>query len=416
MRGLELVVSSAGYDFPHLSKLARDVNHGMSPTRVSIMSGRYGIAVFDITLTEQNEIRLIEVNGSNAGLTSIFDNDVARSRHMWTTFSQKPPTQSAVVILPFKPGFMHLPEFFGRATAFASLISRQRSTAMRSAEEDLGAEDVSVVCGSIPVIAAHMHACEDELYYRNRIISFACNPNILAEIKRREVIHFDAEIYRIGEELFHDGPFVRLIHDKGMQQDIADGTGITPLYHEEAQTIDDAFNVIQRFHQRGLVAVGKINAGSGGAGISFFPTGQPVAETKKELSAMIASALQHYGKGAERTLFPLRFFEFARSTDFALADGPHLWDMRMLCLVSPEFVEVIPCVIRICPESFDGRNYSRESVVSNLSDRPPSLRFIRAAMDLSALSAIGMTPANLRRVVHACAMWCGKAAILGTST
>ena len=410
MRAMELAVGYTGHGFPHLSKLALGTDPGSVTTRIPSATGKYGIAALDITLTAQNEIRLIEANGSNVGLTSVVvGNDYARALHMWMSFRQKPCVTPSTVILPFKPGLMHLPEFFARASTFASLVSEERSAALRCSEEDLGSEEVAVVCGPIPAIADRMQCFNDCLTYRSRRVSFACNPSILVELQRRRLFESEAQVKRVSKNVFHDGEFISLVHDKGLQQDKAAGTGITPLYYEEAWNVDDGCRVIARFHERGLVAIGKINAGSGGTGVSVFPVGQTPTEVRTELSGMITSAIQRYGDSAESTIFPLRFFEFARSTDFMLPDGPHLWDLRMLCLVWPGYIDVTPCLLRICPVLFDGRTYARGTVVSNLSDRPPSLEFVRSALDMSARNAVGIDAMMLRKMIEACAAWCENA-------
>lgn len=410
MKAMELAVGSTGHAFPRLSILAEERVHTLSSICVPSASKQYCVAILDITLTEQNEVRLIEANGSNGGLTSIATGaDGLRAEHMWLAFRNRTTTYPAAVILPFKPGFMHLPEFFARATAFASLIASERSVALRWPDEACGAEDVTVVCGPMPAVAQRIDCVEGGFSWGDRRVSFACNPNLLGELLRQGKIDDADRWTAIASSIFHDGSLVHVINNKARQQGVAEGTGISPLYCEEASSIEVGIDVVQRFHARGLVAVGKISAGSGGAGISFFPLGQVAAAIESGLADMVASATQHYGSQAARTAFPLRFFEFARSTDYLLRDGPHLWDLRVLCLVSPASIEVTPCLMRICPAPFDGSTYSREAVVSNLTGRPASLEFVRSAMDATALRAAGIDAANLTRMLRACAAWCEKA-------
>ena len=87
-----------------------------------------------------------------------------------------------------------------------------------------------------------------------------------------------------------------------------------------------------------------------------------------KLLAMEKAACEKYGANAKSTMYPVRFFEFAKAKEVMIDGNGHLWDLRMEVLVRPGSVEVRPCVVRACPLPFDG-SYSRQSVVSNLSGR-----------------------------------------------
>jgi len=405
---LELALSSAGHLFPRLSHLIAPCPKGGFPVRINTKTNGYSIAILDITLTEAGAIHLIEANGSNGGLTSIpLGHDEARARHMQLALEGKGKLgRSVSILLPFKPGFMHLAEFFARAHEFAALLTHRHKTCLRLSDERLGAEQVSVACGTIPTIADGIERQGRNLLFKGRKVAFACNPNLLPELVRRSVISANDGLYNINIEFFHEGRLITLIHDKAAQQAISCGTGITPLHHAVGRSFEECLAVIRDFHRRDEVAVGKMNAGSGGAGIGFFPPALSVGSLRSKLNRLFKSAEASYGHRVGRTVFPVRFFEFARSKDYLLNGAPHLWDIRMQCLIYPDVVEVTPCLVRICPKPFDGTNYRWDSVVSNLTGRTPSLEFVRSAFDKASWRVLGIDIPALRRMATACARWC----------
>jgi hypothetical protein len=408
---LELAVSSVGHSFPRLSRLVEPSKEKIVSTRLKAATTGYSIAILDITLTPQGEIRLIEANGSNGGLTSVvFGNEETRAKHMALAFESKPkPRKPFVALLAFKPGFAHVSEFFARASTFAQVISRNYETRLCLIDEDLGSEDVAIICGAITEIANQIQRKGRSLFIKGRQVVFACNPNLLPELTRRSIISHNKGRYDIDTSFFHENELVALIHDKAAQQNIAEGAGINPLFHAEAWNFNECLAVIKDFHSKGRVAVGKMNAGSGGAGIEFFPPSLSNHAIHLKLNSLIQSAEKEYGRGISATIFPIRFFEFARSTNFILNGKPHLWDIRMQCLIYPRFIEVTPCLIRICPAPFDEESYAQDAVVSNLTGRKPSLEFVRSAQSKAALKAAGIKPADLQRMMKACARWCESA-------
>ena len=408
---LELALSSAGHPFPRLSKLVTHCADRSFPVRIRTDTTGFSIAILDITLTACGNIHLIEANGSNGGLTSIAaGHDGARASHMALTFdSKEKPAQSVAVLLPFKPGFMHLAEFFARAHLFATLISKTYQARLCLPNEDVGNEQVSIVCGTIPAVADGIERIGHQLLFQGRTVAFACNPNLLPELARRSIIAAHDGFYDIDPSIFHEGRLVPLIHDKGAQQVVSGGTGITPLEYSLAWSFEECLAVIRTFHEKGKVAVGKMNAGSGAAGISFFPPALSTAAIRTSLKGLFRSAEAAHGRNVAKTVFPVRFFEFARSSDFLINGRQHLWDIRMLCLIYPTFVEVTPCLIRICPAPFDGSVYDRDSVVSNLTGRKPSLQWVRSAFDRSAWQVLGIDARVLTSMATACARWCESA-------
>lgn len=378
----------------------------------------YSFFLLDCTRTDDGEFRLIEANGSNAALTSsVLGRDDRRSHHMALAFnSMRKPPGAVVALLTHQQGFLHIAEFFGRAAIFAEHLTEMHKVRLCNIHEALGEEDVSVVCGSIAEVAPLVERRGRALYYQSRPVRFGANPNLLPELVRLGVVDCVDGIHNIDDTIFHEGPCTPIVHDKGLQQDLAAGTQIRPLRWNLAHNREEALTAISAFRRAGEVAVGKMNAGSGGAGIEFFTPDMSDAACADRLDQLIGTAREKYGAKAERTLFPVRFFEFAQSTPYELNGQPHLWDMRLQCLVSPGYVEVTPCIIRLCPGPFDGA-FAWDSVVSNLTGRDPmaSARYLRSpaahrrSQPTTVLEAIGVDEENLQRLMMGCAQWCEAA-------
>jgi hypothetical protein len=168
-------------------------------------------------------------------------------------------------------------------------------------------------------------------------------------------------------------------------------------------------------YHRGNALVFKMNGGSGGAGIEFLPPWLTESEIEVRWDALVAGAVEKYGRTVEQTLYPVRIFEFARSTGYKVAGREHLWDLRVQCLIAPGSVEVAPAVIRLCPQPFDERVFARDSVISNLTGREASLRYMRSpweAADSGAgttLEYCGFTHRIYEHLIQAVVAWCEQA-------
>jgi hypothetical protein len=108
-------------------------------------------------------------------------------------------------------------------------------------------------------------------------------------------------------------------------------------------------------------------------------------------------------------LFPLRGFEFVRSTGYPMADGGHVWDLRIGVLFEPGRAQVFPVSIRIAPDPFDEQSFhlARDQWVSNVGGRQVTL--LKSGMDDEALAAVGMTPEKLELAMRASLTWTLKA-------
>jgi hypothetical protein len=417
---MELGLLQTSHASPRLTRFAA-ANAGRG-TRLSVPSDVPGHSFFllDITLTRDGRLLLIEANGSNAALsTALEGTDDRRAFHAFHAYMAKPRIAEPLsVVLAHQPGFLHIAEFYGRARLVADRIADTCSAAVRGADEELGDEAIAVVCDAIPRLAGHIVEEDGVLKFRGRRIALLANPNLLPELARLGKIQRQGNWYALDTSFCHEGPCAPLVHDKGAQQDVCVGTGFTSLVWREAYNAAECFDCVKWFQANGMVAVGKMNAGSGGAGIEFFTTDASDDEIRHRLDALFTSVFQKHGANeASTTMFPIRFFEFGQSTSYDMYGKGHLWDLRVQCLVYPGHIEVTPCIIRLCPQPFDG-TYARGSVVSNLTgrvDRATLGRYMRAPFAMrrsqpgSVMEALGISEAKLQEILHGCARWCESA-------
>lgn len=413
---MQMALRAAGHSFQPTAELGNPQMAIERSIRVPGDNRRHSFALLDITKTNKGEYHLIEANGSNGALTSTATgNDKARARHMYDTLRSRTALEGkSAIVLPYQPGFSLTPEFYRRAQLFTEMVAEECVANLRQWDEEFGDEQVAIICGSIPDLCEHIHRQENRLAYRDRTIIFATNPNIMVELLRRQTVSYNGGTYDIDTTVFHEGCLVPIIHNKALQQEIACDTGITPLRWAEAWNVEECVSIIHTFHKSGMVAVGKMNAGSGGAGIEIFPPSS-LSKIRTTLQDLINSAVRKYGADVESTLFPIRVFEFARSTDYYIEGRAHLWDMRVMALIRPEYTDLTPLAIRLCPEPFDESTYHRDGVVSNRTGRAPSLKFMRSALDQSALSACEISTNELSTILESCARWCHAALVAATT-
>lgn len=407
---LEHVVRATGHKFPQFSQLQPKTRLRDSPWSFPVSVGGYGIALLDLTIDDQGRIRLIEANGSNGNMTSIaFGSDDRRATHMYhCALPKMKETPKGVIVCGLSGSRMHIAEYFSRILHFVDQLQSDTDVVIRHADEPLGGESITVIVDTVPSISQHTTRTNSRLSFRNRPIIFACNANILLELVRAGRISRQGHWYDVDISIFQDAAFVPFVLDKGLQQDAANGTGIAPLVHYAAWNFEEAVTKLESFHREGRVAVCKIHGGSAAVGVCFIPPSGGRA-ARAALEELLKGAAMAYGGNAGKTIYPIGIFEFARAKPYILEDGPHLWDMRVECLVYPDHIEVTPCVIRICPAPFDGHSYSRNAVVSNLTGRPPSLTFVRSAMSIDALKKLDLDVISLHRVADVCSQWCQSA-------
>jgi len=284
----------------------------------------------------------------------------------------------------------------------------------RSFSGTLGTEQISVVIGPISELVKRLERRGAALEYLGRPVWFAANANILPALQRAGKVQRNGSGFNVDSRVFHEGARgVEVALDKGEQQRCAAGTGLTALQYAEFDSWDGARDGIARWHREGLTAVAKINNGSQGVGVEFFPPEDP-GLVKAGIVGMREQALMAYGAEADLTALPLRVFEFAASTRYKLGDGQHLWDVRVEAQVSPGATVLIPTSMRVCPEPFDPGKFQRGAVVSNLSGRSHGLQFVRTPFSDhptggTELEWAGVSEQKLVAAMQAVANWCEAA-------
>jgi hypothetical protein len=412
-KAIQLALRVAGYDNEVPEKildLSQFQGNEEIVFHVDAKTDAYSFFMLDVCIDENENWRLIEANGSNAALSSTAVNgDNARVKHLTEIFLSKvTPEKKCVVLFVHQFRFIHLGEFFCRAARFAEYVSEYRTVALHNVDEEIGIELVTVIAGEISEVAKHITCVGEEMFYKGVPVVLASNPNLLPELQRNNSLNGAAR--KIETEIFHEQNCTMLILDKAMQQTVCNGSGILPLLCEDAFSLQDCIGVIERAAQNKRVIVAKMNAGSGGTGIEFFTTWMSQQEAKEKLLAMEKSVCEKYGTNAKSTMYPVRFFEFAKAKEVMIDGSGHLWDLRMEVLVRPGSIEVRPCVVRACPEPFDG-SYSRQSVISNLSGRLDAKMLSKYMFknpfhpESNFNDGLSISPEKLDELIHAVVKW-----------
>jgi hypothetical protein len=265
--------------------------------------------------------------------------------------------------------------------------------------------------GDVPGVAAqtsfNRHAGRFE--YHGRPVIFAGNPNLLPELVRTRKLPREALGHSAPElRIFHAWRLMHVFHNKALQQQLLRGTGVEPLRCFEAATREDAFQRAGQLLSRGPVVL-KPNACSGGAGVHIATPGMTDEELRVRIATVVDDCVAKYGENSEATVFPLRGFEFIRSTDFPLPDGGRLWDLRIAVLFEPGRARAFPVSLRLAAQPFDPQSFHlhRDQWVSNVSGRQQTL--LKSGMDDEALRAVGLTPDILERAMQSCVRWTLKA-------
>ncbi len=389
----------------------------------------WGIVFLDLTLdADSGEIACHEVNGPNGvGSDALTGDSESRARNE--------AAQTVRRLREFglldKSGRLKAPvatvhahqhgaffrtggEFFPRVARYAEAIEALlpgHVVALRSANEAPGDEDIAIVLGEVPDVAARIRldAQTRRFEYAARPLVFAGNPNLLPELTRTGRIDRGyAAALPSALRVFHAWRLAPIIHDKSLQQDLLRGTGIQPLAHFEAATRAQAIAKTRSMLRHGAVVL-KPNGTSGGAGVQAVVPVMSDAAIAERVEMLIANCAAKYGANVEEMIFPLRGFAFARSTPYHMADGDRLWDLRVAVQFEPGKAVAYPVSIRLTPEPFDPARFHdhRDQWVSNVGGRTGTL--LKSGMDDAVLDHIGFTPDKIELALRAAVTWTLKA-------
>ena len=411
---VELALRAGGVPHEPASQVRRPRAGGQ--ITLPIQANGYAIIGLDLIVNRNGDLNLCEANGSNMAASSFgaSDGDLGRAAHQVASARERiKAAKRGAVLICYASGTGAIDEIITRADLVRDEISRLRPCDLADASLPLQ-DGLTVVVDTGENIARHVTISGRKLMYRGVEAVSIANLNILPELVRCGRIQRDGARYCIDTSVFHDGPFVELVHDKNAQQRLAVGTGIAPLACRECHDVEACVAAIRDFQALGKVAVAKMNAGSGGSGIEFFGLSASPGEIKAGLSNLFKAAETKYGGSIEKSIWPIRIFEFAQSTGYPANTGQHLWDLRVQALIFPGVVDLTFCGIRLCPEPFTEGRLDKGSVLSNVTGRLPDLKttlspLVEFGRPTDHLRAGGVDETMLARIGEACVAWCEAA-------
>lgn len=302
-------------------------------------------------------------------------------------------------------------EFYPRVAQFADILGGRlpgNQVACHAASDALSDDAaIAVVMGDVPAIAAgiEIDPQSGRLNYQGRPVIFMGNPNLLPELARVGKLRSAGDV---NFRVLHGWRLASALQDKGLQQDLFASTAVRPLRHFSAGSREEAARNTRDVLAHGPVVLKPSNT-SGGAGVLVVVPGMTDAEIDACIEELLTQCRAKYGDNVEAMLFPLRGFEFVRSTGYAMGDGDHLWDIRIAILFEPGRAKAFPVSLRFAPHPFDpdGFHKDRDQWVSNVSGRQQTL--LRSGMDDAVLAAVGMDDALMQAAMQSCVSWTMKA-------
>ena len=305
-------------------------------------------------------------------------------------------------------------EFYPRVDLFSETLAGLlpgNAVCAHAATDPLGDEAVAVIMGDVPSVARNMEVnpATGQFEYLGRPVIFMGNPNLLPELTRIGKLRREGKrAVGANQRILHAWRLSSTFHDKSLQQQLLAGTGIRPLRHFSADTREEALAKSRDMLASGPVVL-KPSDTSGGTGVHVIVPGMTDADIGACIDTLLADCRLKYGENAEATLFPLRGFEFVRSTSYPMDDGGHLWDLRIAVLFEPGKAQAFPVSLRFAPQPFDPDSFHRvrDQWVSNVSGRRET--FLKSGMDDEVLDKVGLTPELMEQALQACVRWTVKA-------
>lgn len=412
LRSLEMAFGAAGFDIPIMSDFV-----GLpTPTfqfNNSVVD--YGFFAIDLFFGPDGKVALQEANGSNGASTQCHaEGQHLRAAHMVQAAMKRGHPKDSVVLLSHADSTGLLPEFHLRQVLFAAELEKAGvgPTVLLGPGEAVRNKGINVVLGSISKIEPQIDVRDSQVRYQGREVAFATNANILPALERRGA--FSNRDRAVDLSFFHEGTAgVRVSMDKGLQQELAKGTGLDVIRCQECPDWQATAKTIREWNDQDITAVSKISNGSQGHGVEFFSPQESPAIEKKLADARVGT-IRAYGPNADVTALPIRLFEFFESTEYRIGEAKHLWDVRIEAQISPGKSVLIPNTMRICPKPFDRFVFNRDAVVSNLSGRDHGTLFVRAPFSRHASGSTeiewaGVEISNFERGMKAVAKWCENA-------
>ena len=414
------ITTQVGCDqFPHPSQLAQPklaAAIGLPRTSYSRVVKGSAFFLIDATRMQNGRFAIIEVNGSNGAYTStLLGHDRLRAEHMATAAMRnvcRLRIDRGVILVLHQDGFHFPTEFYPRVLSMATIIGRSYDTEIKRPGEELTAT-LPIVIGTTKDAAKHIMTDDaGSMFYQGRRVIFVSNCNFLPELCRQgKADYTDPECRRtkIDTTIWHEGICFPIAHDKGLQQDLAEGTGIQPLRWAATHNKEEFLHELAAFHRDDVAAVAKINSGSGGTGIATFLPRMTESENGSRLEDLLAKATAKYGDQVHSTLWPIRLFEFATPMPLAIDGMPHAWDIRIACLLQPGTVTVYPTIVRRTPSPFSLANPSDTSGwLTNLSGRRRTMETVYSVLDPRITDTI-IPISTLDEVLVASTRWCESA-------
>jgi hypothetical protein len=338
-----------------------------------------GLGVFtfclpDVVIDRDGRVRLTEVNTSNAALTFPHDADTPRVTHMVDTLIGRGicASDGDVILVPRSPDTSLAPEIKIRALQMA-LQLRERGaieTHVRDVSIDvLPTRGVTVVTGPIPDVVAALRLEQGMLAFRGRRVIFFSNQNLVAALARRDGIDVKAAFDSISSDTIHEGAAMAQIGiDKALQQELARGTGITPVASRRGAGLKETVELACEMAHTYGGAVVKPDASSGGTSVVMVDPQHSRRAITEMITAGRTKMLAKYGPRWERTC-PLRVYEFVHVKPAVRDDGARFrWDLRFEVLARPGTTVITPTVARTCPRPI-GSQITPATAMTNLTGR-----------------------------------------------
>jgi hypothetical protein len=384
----------------------------------------HGIIFVDVVVDETGRVFCHEVNGPNAvGSDALTGNSATRAA------SEVKQTLRRVRELGLLNGSLRRAfvtvhahqhwrtfrtggEYYPRVARFAEGLENAlgAGVAIRGPDDQPGDESATVVVGDVPSVGARLDVdAFGNFNFAGRPVAFIGNPNLLWELVRLGRLRArDGRVEGANLRLLHAWRLAHVIHDKALQQKLFAGTGITPLANFTARTRAEALALTRRNLVRGPVVL-KPNAGSGGAGVHVVVPAMSDGQIAAVIERVINDVSAKYGPNSEATVFPLRGFDFVKSTGYPIGAGRHLWDLRIAVEFEPGVARAYPVTFRLTPAPFDPSSFheNRDMWVSNVSGRDWTC--LKSGLDDEALALAGVSQEQIELMFRASVQWLDRA-------